>query len=125
MSIECELTNCVDEATHRLFFGRVIYPRENAERATLLYCMRRYLYGYGPRADCFRKFSPIANGDNGVGSGQSARRLRVGHRRRHGTRLKAGNASQRRNKAPVRQKQSCDLYYRWDPAIEGVGDCAH
>lgn len=45
VSFECELTNAVDEATHRIFFGRVIDMRENAERATLLYCMRRYLDG--------------------------------------------------------------------------------
>ncbi len=45
VSFECELTNSVDEATHRILFGRVIDLRENAEGATLLYCMRRYLYG--------------------------------------------------------------------------------
>lgn len=45
VSFECELTNAVDEATHRVLFGRVIDIRENAERATLLYCMRRYLHG--------------------------------------------------------------------------------
>lgn len=43
VSFECELTNAVDEATHRILFGRVIGIRENEERATLLYCMRRYL----------------------------------------------------------------------------------
>lgn len=48
------------------------------------------------------KSARIVNGDNGVGSGQSAKRLRVGHRGHHGTRLKAGNASQRRNTSPVR-----------------------
>lgn len=42
-SFECELTNAVDEATHRIIFGRVIDIRENEEQATLLYCMRRYL----------------------------------------------------------------------------------
>ena len=47
----------------------------------------------------------IVNGDNGVGSAQSAKRLRVGHRGHHGTRQKAGNASQRRNTSPVRQKR--------------------
>lgn len=45
VSFECELTNAVDEATHRVLFGRVIDIRENEERATLLYCMRRYLRG--------------------------------------------------------------------------------
>jgi flavin reductase len=45
VSFECELTNAVDEATHRVFFGRVIDIRENEEQATLLYCMRRYLNG--------------------------------------------------------------------------------
>lgn len=45
VSFECELTNAVDEATHRVLFGRVIDIRENEERATLLYCMRRYLHG--------------------------------------------------------------------------------
>ncbi|NLS00825.1 FMN reductase [Rhizobium sp. P38BS-XIX] len=45
VSFECELTNAVDEATHRIFFGRVIDIRENKEQATLLYCMRRYLNG--------------------------------------------------------------------------------
>jgi flavin reductase len=45
VSFECELTNAVDEATHRILFGRVIDVRENEERGTLLYCMRRYLHG--------------------------------------------------------------------------------
>lgn len=45
VSFECELTNAVDEATHRILFGRVIDIRENEEQATLLYCMRRYLSG--------------------------------------------------------------------------------
>ncbi|MCZ7464005.1 flavin reductase [Rhizobium rhizogenes] len=43
VSFECELTNAVDEATHRILFGRVIDICENEEQATLLYCMRRYL----------------------------------------------------------------------------------
>ncbi|MFT4091837.1 MAG: flavin reductase [Asticcacaulis sp.] len=45
VSFECELTNAVDEATHRIFFGRVIGIRENEDTGTLLYCMRRYLNG--------------------------------------------------------------------------------
>jgi flavin reductase len=45
VSFECELANAVDEATHRIFFGRVVDMRENDERATLIYCMRRYLDG--------------------------------------------------------------------------------
>lgn len=45
VSFECELTNAVDEATHRVLFGRVVDIHENAEKATLLYCMRRYLHG--------------------------------------------------------------------------------
>lgn len=45
VSFECELTNALDEATHRIFFGRVIDIREHQEQATLLYCMRRYLNG--------------------------------------------------------------------------------
>ena len=45
VSFECELTNAVDEATHRVLFGRVIDISENEERAALLYCMRRYLRG--------------------------------------------------------------------------------
>jgi flavin reductase len=45
ISFECELTNAVDEATHRVLFGRVIDIREHEEQATLLYCMRRYLNG--------------------------------------------------------------------------------
>jgi flavin reductase len=45
VSFECELTNAVDEATHRIFFGRVVDIREHQEQATLLYCMRRYLNG--------------------------------------------------------------------------------
>lgn len=45
VSFECELTNALDEATHRIFFGRVIDIREHEEQATLLYCMRRYLNG--------------------------------------------------------------------------------
>ncbi|AOF92541.1 flavin reductase [Sinorhizobium sp. RAC02] len=50
VSFECELTNEVDEATHRVLFGRAINVRENEEDGTLLYCMRRYLNGYaGPR----------------------------------------------------------------------------
>ncbi|MCM0752198.1 hypothetical protein DEA98_15875 [Brucella pseudogrignonensis] len=43
VSFECELTNAVDEATHRILFGRVIDIRENEKQAALLYCMRRYL----------------------------------------------------------------------------------
>ena len=43
VSFECVLTNAVDEATHRILFGRVIDIRENEKQATLLYCMRRYL----------------------------------------------------------------------------------
>lgn len=43
VSFECELVNAVDQATHRVMFGRVIGIRENEERAALLYCMRRYL----------------------------------------------------------------------------------
>lgn len=45
VSFECELTNAVDEATHRILFGRVINLREHEEQGTLLYCMRRYLNG--------------------------------------------------------------------------------
>jgi flavin reductase len=45
VSLECELVDAVDQATHRVLFGRVIDIRENAQRATLLYCMRRYLHG--------------------------------------------------------------------------------
>lgn len=45
VSFECQFTNAVDEATHRILFGRVIDIRENEEQATLLYCMRRYLSG--------------------------------------------------------------------------------
>lgn len=45
VSFECALTKSVDEATHRVLFGRVIDLHENSEKATLLYCMRRYLYG--------------------------------------------------------------------------------
>lgn len=45
VNFECELTHAVDEATHRVLFGRVVNISEHAERATLLYCMRRYLAG--------------------------------------------------------------------------------
>lgn len=45
VSFECELSNAVDEATHRILFGRVINIRENDEEGTLLYCKRRYLNG--------------------------------------------------------------------------------
>lgn len=45
VSFECDLTNAVDEATHRILFGRVIDIRENEKSATLLYCMHRYLNG--------------------------------------------------------------------------------
>lgn len=44
ISFECELSNAIDEATHRIFFGRVIGIREHEEKAALLYCMRRYLH---------------------------------------------------------------------------------
>lgn len=44
VSFECELSNAVDEATHRILFGRVIDIRENEQQGTLLYCRRRYLY---------------------------------------------------------------------------------
>lgn len=44
VSFECELTNAVDEATHRVLFGRIMHMRENEERQSLLYCLRRYLY---------------------------------------------------------------------------------
>jgi flavin reductase len=43
VSFECEITNAVDEATHRILFGRVIDIRESEEEATLFYCMRRYI----------------------------------------------------------------------------------
>lgn len=43
VSFECELTHALDEATHRIFFGRIIDIRENEEKAALLYCMRRYV----------------------------------------------------------------------------------
>lgn len=55
------------------------------------------------------KSARIVNGGNGVGSAQSAKRLRVGHRGHHGTRLKAGNASQRRKTSPVRQERTSGL----------------
>jgi flavin reductase len=45
VSFECALSNAVDEATHRILFGRVIDIREHKKRAALLYCMRRYLAG--------------------------------------------------------------------------------
>ena len=45
VSFVCELTNAVDEASHRILFGRVLDIRENEQQATLLYCMRRYLHG--------------------------------------------------------------------------------
>ena len=45
VSFECELTNAVDEATHRILFGRVIALREHEDQAALLYCLRRYLHG--------------------------------------------------------------------------------
>jgi flavin reductase len=45
VNFECEVTNAVDEATHRVLFGRVIDVSEHTDRATLLYCMRRYLHG--------------------------------------------------------------------------------
>lgn len=45
VSFECELIDAVDQATHRVIFGRVINIRENDERASLIHCMRRYLYG--------------------------------------------------------------------------------
>lgn len=45
VSFECELTSSVDEATHRVMFGRVVDIRENKKQGTLLYCTRRYLNG--------------------------------------------------------------------------------
>jgi flavin reductase len=38
VNFECEFTNSIDEATHRIFFGRVVDIRESGEQATLLYC---------------------------------------------------------------------------------------
>lgn len=45
VSFECEFANSVDQATHRILFGRVVHIRENEDQATLLYCLRRYLNG--------------------------------------------------------------------------------
>ncbi|MBX3578373.1 MAG: flavin reductase [Rhizobiaceae bacterium] len=45
VSFECELTSSVDEATHRVMFGRVVDIRENKKQGTLIYCTRRYLSG--------------------------------------------------------------------------------
>jgi flavin reductase len=45
VSFECELTDIIDQATHRVLFGRVIDIHENEDQGTLMYCMRRYLYG--------------------------------------------------------------------------------
>jgi len=45
VSFECELTDIVDQATHRVLFGRVININENADQGTLMYCMRRYICG--------------------------------------------------------------------------------
>ncbi|WP_169196250.1 flavin reductase [Devosia sp. MC1541] len=45
VSFECELASYVDEATHRILFGRVISVRENEQMGTLLYCNREYLNG--------------------------------------------------------------------------------
>ncbi|MGQ3213618.1 flavin reductase [Shinella sp.] len=39
VSFECGRISSVDEATHHVFFGRVIDIRQNDQRATLLYCM--------------------------------------------------------------------------------------
>jgi flavin reductase len=44
VSFECELVDAVDQATHRVLFGRVISLRENDTMGSLLYCMRRYHY---------------------------------------------------------------------------------
>jgi flavin reductase len=41
---ECELTSAVDQATHRILFGRVVDVQENTDTATLLYHMRSYLH---------------------------------------------------------------------------------
>lgn len=43
VSFECELIDAVDQATHRVLFGRVIDIRANEDGETLLYYMRRYL----------------------------------------------------------------------------------
>jgi flavin reductase len=43
VSFECEFTNAVDEATHRVFFGRVVQIRQHKSEGTLFYHMRRYL----------------------------------------------------------------------------------
>ena len=45
VSFDCEASNAVDEATHRIIFGRVVDVHENEKQATLLYCKRRYLAG--------------------------------------------------------------------------------
>ena len=44
VSSECEITASIDQATHRILFGRVIDIRENTQKASLIYCLRRYFY---------------------------------------------------------------------------------
>jgi flavin reductase len=45
VQFECEVDNVVDQATHRVIFGRVVNITEHEAQTTLLYCMRRYLQG--------------------------------------------------------------------------------
>lgn len=47
VSFECKVTTAVDEATHRILFGRVINIGENEEQACLIYCIGRYFFNVG------------------------------------------------------------------------------
>lgn len=51
VSFECELVSAVDQATHRVMFGRVIGIRENENRSALLYCMRDSVLGRGVNSE--------------------------------------------------------------------------
>lgn len=52
VSFECEFSNAVDEATHRVIFGRVVGIRENERQMALLYYRRGYLSAWGQELDC-------------------------------------------------------------------------
>lgn len=43
VSFECELTNALDQGTHRVLFGRVIGVNAAESQDALLYCARRYV----------------------------------------------------------------------------------
>jgi flavin reductase len=43
VSFECELTNALDQGTHRVLFGRVLRVNVAESQEALLYCAKRYV----------------------------------------------------------------------------------